>query len=134
MLIILRLCSKHAQFKFGVQFPLKCSSWMLDVWAKNIIKVVLFISVCWIILLYEVCWRGHNWVSFSHRPQCTFTMELKLRYLKNLKLFSTGIYLIKPILLRKKGKGFLLFLKTFSWETNLLVTLGDFTVKHTKSI
>ena len=28
-----------------------------------------------------------------------------------------------------KAVGFLLFLKAFSWETDLLVTLGDFTVK-----
>ena len=32
----------------------------------------------------------------------------------------------------KQGDGFLLFLKTFSWDTNLWVTLGDFTVKKKK--
>ena len=32
----------------------------------------------------------------------------------------------------KKADGFLLFLKAFSWETDLLVTLGDFTVKNVK--
>ena len=32
----------------------------------------------------------------------------------------------------KKGDRFLLFLKAFSWETDLLVTLGDFTVKNAK--
>ena len=30
----------------------------------------------------------------------------------------------------QKFKGFLLFLKAFSWETDLWVTLGDFTVKN----
>ena len=33
----------------------------------------------------------------------------------------------------KKGDGFLLFLKAFSWETDLWVTLGDFAVKNAKS-
>ena len=32
----------------------------------------------------------------------------------------------------KKGDGFLLFLKAFSWETVLLLTLVDFTVKNAK--
>ena len=41
--------------------------------------------------------------------------------------------LFEPIVLRKKGDGFLLFLKAFSWETDLLVMLGDFTVKKCKS-
>ena len=34
---------------------------------------------------------------------------------------------------KKKRGGFLLFLKAFSWETDLWVTLGDFTVKNAKS-
>ena len=33
----------------------------------------------------------------------------------------------------KKADGFLLFLKAFSWETDLLVTLGDFAVKKRKN-
>ena len=33
---------------------------------------------------------------------------------------------------KKKGNRFLLFLKTFSWETDFWVTLGDFTVKNKK--
>ena len=36
------------------------------------------------------------------------------------------------MILRKKGDGFLLLLKAFSWETDLWVTLGDFTVKKHK--
>ena len=33
---------------------------------------------------------------------------------------------------KKKAMVFLLFLKAFSWETDLWVTLGDFTVKNAK--
>ena len=40
--------------------------------------------------------------------------------------------LFEPIVLRKKGDGFLLFLKAFSWETDLWVTLGDFTAENKK--
>ena len=37
------------------------------------------------------------------------------------------------VLREKKGEaGFLLFLTAFSWDTNLWVTLGDFTVKNAK--
>ena len=31
---------------------------------------------------------------------------------------------------KKKGDRLLLFLKAFAWETDLWVTLGDFTVKN----
>ena len=73
--------------------------------------------------------RGHNWVHFAHRLVYCYH-EFKLRYLKNQKLFSIRVKeLFKPIVLRKKGDGFLLFLKVFSWETDLSVTLGDFTEK-----
>ena len=60
--------------------------------------------------------------------------EFKLHYLNNLKLFSVGIKeVIEPIVLwGEKADGFLLFLKALSSETNLLVTLGDFTVKKRK--
>ena len=33
---------------------------------------------------------------------------------------------------KKKTDGFLLFLKAFSWETDLLVTQSDLTVKNSK--
>ena len=33
---------------------------------------------------------------------------------------------------QNKNDGFLLFLKAFSWETDLWVTLDDFTVMNTK--
>ena len=45
-------------------------------------------------------------------------LEFKPCYLKNLKLFSIRVKeLFGPIVLRRKADGFLLFLKTFSWET-----------------
>ena len=60
-------------------------------------------------------------------------VEFKLRYLKNVKLFSIGVnWLIEPLVLPRKGDGCLLFLKAFSWETDLWVTLGDFAFKHAK--
>ena len=55
-----------------------------------------------------------------------------------MKLFLIRVKeLFKPIVLQKKkkknkGNGLLLFLKAFSWETNVWVMLGDFTVKNTK--
>ena len=59
--------------------------------------------------------------------------EFKLRYHRNMKLFSIRLKeLFEPIVLRKKSDGFLLFLKAFSWETDLWVTLGVFTVKNAK--
>ena len=57
-------------------------------------------------------------------------LEFKLSYLKNLKLFSIRVKeLSEPIVLWRKGDRFQLFLQAFSWETNLWVTRGDFTVK-----
>ena len=51
----------------------------------------------------------------------------------NQKLFSIRVKeLFEPIVLQKKGDGFLLFLKAFSWETDLWVTLSDFTLKNAK--
>ena len=59
--------------------------------------------------------------------------EFKIRYLNNLKLFSVGIKeLIEPIVLWKKADRFLFFLKALSSETDLLVTLTDFTEKTAK--
>ena len=50
-----------------------------------------------------------------------------------LKLFLIRVKeLFKPIVLQKLGDGFLLFVKAFSWETDLWVTLGDFKVKDAK--
>ena len=56
-------------------------------------------------------------------------LEFKLRYLKNLKLFSIRVkQLFEPIVSYFEGKnamGFLLFLKFLSWETDLWVTKGN---------
>ena len=61
------------------------------------------------------------------------TMNSNFASLKKQKLFSIRVKeIFEPIVLRKKGDGFLLFLKAFSWETDLPVTLGDFTVKKKK--
>ena len=47
-----------------------------------------------------------------------------------MKLFWIRVKeLLEPIVLERKGDGVLLFLKAFSWETDLWVTLGDFMVK-----
>ena len=56
--------------------------------------------------------RGHNWVHFAHGLLVYCYTEFKLRYLKNLNFFSIRVKeLFKPKFLRKKGDGFLLFLK-----------------------
>ena len=49
--------------------------------------------------------RGHNWVQFAHRPIVYWYLEFKLRYHKNLKLFSIRVKeLSEPIALWKKKK------------------------------
>ena len=55
-------------------------------------------------------------------------LEFKFRYLKNVEL-SLDKELFEPIVLQEKKRRFLLFLKAFPWETDLWVTLGDFTVR-----
>ena len=79
--------------------------------------------------------RDHN-IKVSHLGAfCPYAivycyLKFKLRYLKNLTLLSIRVKeLFKPIVLRKKADGFLLFLKAFSWETDLWVTVGNFTIK-----
>ena len=60
-------------------------------------------------------------------------LEFKLRYNKNLKLFSIRIReLFEPSVLRRKADGLLLFLKAFSYKTDLRETLCDFRVKNGK--
>ena len=44
-------------------------------------------------------------------------------------VFNRVKELFEPIVLRKKNRRFLLFLKAFSWETDLWVTVGEFKVK-----
>ena len=77
-------------------------------------------------------------------------IEFKLRYLRNLKLFSIRVrgffffcfcfcfcflfcfvlffFFFDPIVLWQKRWWFFVILKAFSWDTDLWVTLGNFTV------
>ena len=54
----------------------------------------------------KIALRGHNWVHFAHRLYIVYCyLEFKLRYLKNLQLFSIRVKeLFQPIVLRKKGR------------------------------
>ena len=70
-------------------------------------------SLCHLFLSTDI--RGHNWVHFAHRLWCTVTLNSNFAIL----LFSIRVKeLLEPIVLWK-GDRFLLFLKTFSWETDL---------------
>ena len=58
--------------------------------------------------------RGHNCVHFVQTIVYCH-LQFELRYLKNLKLFLIRVKeLLEPIVLRRKGDGFLLFLKILS--------------------
>ena len=73
--------------------------------------------------------RAYNFNCAPQSSQYLYTVNvtLKLRYHKNQKLFSIRVKeLFEHVVL--------LFLKAFSWETDLLVTLCDFTVKKTSKI
>ena len=73
--------------------------------------------------------KGSQLCAFCPQAIVYCYLEFKLGYLKNVKLFLIRVKeLFEPIVLRKKGNGFLLFLKAFSWEIDLWVTLGDFMV------
>ena len=48
--------------------------------------------------------------------------------------FNNSKRIIWAFSFAKKADGFLLFLEAFSRETNLWVTVGDFTVKNTKFV
>ena len=86
------------------------------------------------------CWAGLYDEAFRNRIKesqlgtfCPYAivycyLEFKL---SNLKLFSITIKeLHEPVVLWNKGDGFVLFLKAFSWQTDLWVTLGYFVVKN----
>ena len=84
-----------------------------------------------IFTFFRTCWcysEAYNtgtekWSSIV-QYSCTSIWDFKYTFSKEL---------IEPIVLwGKKADGFLLFLKALSSETDLLVTLGDFTVKNTK--
>ena len=49
------------------------------------LEKLLYLNLLYLPLL---ALRRHNCMHFSHRPQCIVTVEFKLKYLKNLKLFS----------------------------------------------
>ena len=52
---------------------------------------------------------------FVHRLYCTVTLKSNFAILKNLELFSMKVKeLFEPVVLRKIGDGFLLFVKAFS--------------------
>ena len=78
--------------------------------------------------------KGSQLGAFCPQAMVYCYLEFKLRYLKNLKLFSIRIKeLFAPIVCEnKKGDGLLFCLKAFSWETDLWLTLSDFTVKNSK--
>ena len=60
--------------------------------------------------------RSHNWVHFFHRLLVFCHLELKLCYLKNLNLFSITV---KKLFERMVDDEFWIFLKAFSWETDI---------------
>ena len=115
-------------------------------------KIILKFKTKNILNFYEI---GALWWPFMHerplKPKDLMTLRvttgcilpigysvllpwIQTCYLKKQKLFSIRVKkLFEPTVLRKKSDGFLLFLKTFSWETNLWVTLGDFKVKQRKN-
>ena len=59
-------------------------------------------------------------------------LEFKLRNLKNLKLFFIRVKELFESIVFFLNQRHSLFLKAFSWETDLWVRLGDFTVKKKK--
>ena len=81
--------------------------------------------------LIEYMDKGSQLGAFFPKAIVYCYLEFKLHCLKNLKLFSIRVKgLFEPIALRNKADRFLLFLKAFSWESNLRVTLDDFGKKH----
>ena len=63
----------------------------------------IFAIKCPIVMGFELkvaFLRGHNWLLLAHMPLCTVTLNSKLSYLKNLKLFSIRVKeLPEPIVL-----------------------------------
>ena len=99
---------------------------LIYLWTKTQIRLYLFTKR--IDLL-----RGHNWVHSAHLAIVYCYTDFKLCYPKNLKSFLIRVKeLLEPIFLQTKVVAFLLFLKSFSLETDLWVTLGDFAVKNAK--
>ena len=62
-------------------------------------------------------------------------LEFKLRYLKNLKLFSIRVKeLFEPIVLRKKGDGFFALFKSIFLRNRSLSNASEFEVKKTSKL
>ena len=62
-------------------------------------------------------------------------LEFKLRYLKNLKLFSIRVKeSFEPIVLQKRRRDFALFITFFLRNRSLSNAIGDFTVKNNRKI
>ena len=64
---------------------------------------------------------------FVHRTLCAVTLiQTKLTWIFSIRVRE----LFEPIVLLEKGDRFLLlFLKAFSWETDLWIPVGDFAIK-----
>ena len=63
-------------------------------------------------------------VCFSPPGNNVLSLEFKLRYFKNLKLFSIKVKdLFQPTVLREKSNGFLLFLTTHNWQNEMVDSL-----------
>ena len=125
---------------------------------KNKRKYNIFFSLFFIVFWHAFAYIGELKLTISLKPNTRFewnkrhmkgknvlyhlNVSVKRHHLlesmvycplKNLKLFSIKVKkLFEPIVLRRKADCFLLFLKAFPWETDLWVTLGDFTVKNVK--
>ena len=125
-LFLLELKTKTLKYNIKSSFPKP--KWTYLHWQFRMFMSNRF---QWNDMVLDPILRGRNWVLFAYRPYCY--LEFKLRYLTNLKLFSIRVKeLFKLIVLRRKGDGFLLFLKAFSSETDFWVTVGDFRVKNAK--
>ena len=79
----------------------------------------------------------HYWpliLSFHLRRQTGCTLPISHMYCYTefsiLKISIRVKELFEPIVLQRNGDGFLLFSEAFSWETELWMTVGNFTLKR----
>ena len=73
---------------------------------------------------------GFHGTTLGHQREWKYLGHLSV---KNLKLFSIRA-IFEPIVLQRKGDGCLLFLKAFSWETNLLKNTKWFHSKKNRKV